>query len=166
MHEFLEHDMMYVIRLDEVLWGSLLLALTLCVHGAVMVRTLGASTALMERTKEHRPRLVSMGILVFTALMIVSANLFEVCVWAVFFVWKEAQPNVFSAFYNALLNFTTLQAGYLPLRWRLLEGMLGVSGLLTFAWSTSILSSLAHEFMQDALADEERKRRSRLAVRK
>jgi len=42
-----------------------------------------------------------------------------------------------------MLNYTTLQAGYLPQRWRLLEGMLGMAGLLTFAWSTSILFSLA-----------------------
>jgi len=166
MHQFLERDLTYVIRLDEVLWGSLLLALTLVIHGTALVRTLGASTVLMERTKQDRPGYMSMGILVFTALMIVLANLFEVIVWATFFVWKEAQPNIFSAFYNSLLNFTTLQAGYLPPRWRLLEGMLGICGLLTFAWSTSILSSLAHGFMEEAIAQEKEKRGSKLAITK
>ena len=59
--------------------------------------------------------------------------------------------NVSSAFYNALLNYTMLQAGYLPLRWRLLEGMLGIAGLLTFAWSTTIFFWSAPKFVQDAM---------------
>ena len=34
MHDFLERDMAYVIRLDEIVWGGILLALTLVIHGA------------------------------------------------------------------------------------------------------------------------------------
>ena len=96
--------------------------------------------------------------------MIVVANLIEVGTWAGFYVWKGAQPNPFSAFYNALLNFTTLQAGYLPLRWRLLEGMLGVAGVLTFAWSTSVLFSLTQEFQEKALLIAKQRREKRSAV--
>ena len=61
------------------------------------------------------------------------------------------QPNPFSAFYNALVNYTTLGAGYLPLRWRLLEGMLGMAGLLSFAFTTSALIAVTHELMRPAL---------------
>jgi hypothetical protein len=32
------------------------------------------------------------------------------------------------------------------LRWRLLEGMISVAGLLTFAWSTRIMPTPAQEF--------------------
>jgi hypothetical protein len=49
------------------------------------------------------------------------------------------------------LNYTTLAAGYLPQRWRLLEGMLGTAGLLTFAWSTGVLFSLAQNYQEKAL---------------
>jgi len=158
MHGFLERDIAYVIRLDEVLWGSLLLALTLIIHGAGMFHTLTASTAFIERTKRYRSAYISMGILILATLMIVLVSLVEVMVWAGFFVWKDAQPNIFSAFYNAILNYTTLQAGYLPLRWRLLEGMLGIAGLLAFAWSTSIMMSLVQQFTQEQL---ERRQKTR-----
>jgi hypothetical protein len=107
---------------------------------------------------------VGLGILILAAWMIILINLTEVMVWAGFYVWKGAQPNPFSAFYNALLNYTTLQAGYLPLRWRLLEGMLGMAGLLTFAWSTSVLFSLAQKFQEQALLIARQRRERRSAV--
>lgn len=66
------------------------------------------------------------------------------------FAWKNAQPNPFSAFYYALGNYTTLGGGYLPVRWRLLEGLLAMSGLLSFAFSTSVLIALAPKLMTEA----------------
>jgi hypothetical protein len=60
-----------------------------------------------------------------------------------------------------LLNFTTLQAGYLPMRWRLLEGMLGIAGLLTFAWSTGVLVSMAQQFQKLALLRLKRRVKAR-----
>jgi len=153
MDEFLQRDVAYVTRVDEILWGGLLLALTIAIHGVGMFVTLRASNAIKSRTRQARSRfpLMGLGILILAAWMIVLSNLIEVIVWARFFVWQGAQPNIFSAFYHAILNFTTLAAGYLPMRWRLLEGMLGMAGLLTLAWSTSVLYALAREFMQDAL---------------
>jgi hypothetical protein len=45
----------------------------------------------------------------------------------------------------------------LNLDWRLLEGMSGIAGLLTFAWSTRVLLTLADEFQrQRLLAVEQR----------
>ena len=40
-------------------------------------------------------------------------NIVEVMLWTVFFVLAGAQPNHSASFYNAMLNYTTLQAGYL-----------------------------------------------------
>ena len=153
MHEFSQQDLAYVTRADEVLWGGLLLAITIAIHGLGMLFTLRTSNALKERFEQERSRhpAVGLGIIIVAAWMIILVNLTEIAVWAGFYVWKDAQPNPFSAYYNAMLNYTTLQAGYLPQRWRLLEGMLGMAGLMTFAWSTSILFSLAQEFQEKAL---------------
>ena len=90
---------------------------------------------------------VRTAVFILTILAIVVLHLFEVMVWAAFFTWKGAQPNASSAFYNALVNYTTLGAGYLPIRWRLLEGMLGMAGLLCFAFSTSALLALAQQIV-------------------
>src|SRR5215831_13784769 len=145
MYDFPARDIAYVIRVDEIVWGGLLLALSIAMHGVGTFQILRMTTAVTEWTREAlaRFRPGRIGIVILAVWMIVLLHLSEIAVWAGFFVWKEAQPNIFSAFYNAMLNYTTLQAGYLPLRWRLLEGMLGMTGLLTFAWSTTTLFSLA-----------------------
>lgn len=150
MDIFLQRDIAYVTRVEEVVWGCLLLALTLSIHGMGMYQVMRVSTALMGRIRKLHARW-GMGVLVVVAWIIVIVHLTEVLVWASFYVWKGAQPNIFSALYNALVNYTTLGAGYLPLRWRLLEGMLGMAGLLSFAWSTSVLIALAQELMLRAL---------------
>jgi thiamine transporter ThiT len=156
MNEFLQRDLDYVMRLDEVLWGCLLLAITLSIHVAGLFRTMRVSLALMGHPKKLRPGF-DMGVVILVALMLIVLHLIEVTVWAGFFTWKGAQPNPFSAFYNALVNYTTLGAGYLPLRWRLLEGMLGMAGLLSFAFSTSALFALAQALMRPAWTEQQQK---------
>ena len=55
--------------------------------------------------------------------------------------------------YHALVNYTTLNSGYLPQRWHLLEGLLAIAGLLTLAWSTGILYTLIQDFQRKVLSD-------------
>jgi hypothetical protein len=153
MDVFPQQDLAYVISADEIVWGGVLLALTIAVHGTAMLQILRMAFALTERTLGRSRSLgLQLAILIVAAWMIVLAHLVEIGIWATFFVWNGAQPNIFSAFYNAMLNYATLAAGYLPLRWRLLEGMLGIAGVLTFAWSTSTLLLLAPKITQAALA--------------
>ena len=47
----------------------------------------------------------------------------------------------------------------LPLKWRLLEGMIATAGLLGFAWSTGVLYPLAQEF-QDQQVQRRKERRA------
>jgi hypothetical protein len=146
LYEFLQRDIDYVIRLDEILWGCGLLAVTLVIHGVGLFQVVRSSAGLLAQSRISLPGLRA-GVFVLTILTIVVLHLLEVMVWAAFFTWKSAQPNASSAFYNALVNYTTLGAGYLPIRWRLLEGMLGMAGLLCFAFSTSALLALAQQIV-------------------
>jgi len=159
MPGFSAQDLAYVIRLDELAWGGLLLALTVAVHGTGMFNIMRMTVMLADRTAQVRLRFPALGmaILIVAVWIIVVVHLAEVAIWAAFFVWKDAQPNIFSAFYAALLNYTALQAGYLPIRWRLLEGMLGIAGLLSFAWSTGTLLALAAKFIQEPVQQPSKK---------
>ena len=154
MYEFLQRDIDYVIRVDEILWGCVLLAITLIVHGVGLFHALRWSAPLMASGKRRLPGF-RVAVFVITVLAIVVLHLLEVMLWAMFFTWKGAQPNGSSAFYHALVNYTTLGAGYLPIRWRLLEGMLGMGGLLSFAFSTSALLTLAQQLIRLPLIDKE-----------
>jgi len=164
MDQFLERDLAYVIRLDEIGWGALLLGITLVIHGVGLFQITRVISVLLGRTEHTRSAFESMGILVLAAWLIVMTNLVEIAVWAGFFVWKDAQPNAFSAYYNAILNYTTLQAGYLPVRWRLLEGLLGMAGMMTAWWSTSLWFNVAQQLMQESMTREREKHRSRASA--
>ena len=141
----------YVIKLDEVMWGGLLVAITMAIHGTGMFTILRITDSLKERHAPMESFVGGLGLVIFASLLIIMTNIIEVMVWTVFFFVQGAQTNHSVAFYNALLNYTTLQAGYLPQRWHLLEPLLGMAGLLTVAWSTGILYMLAQDFQNNQL---------------
>jgi len=148
----------YVISFDELMWGSVLVAITMVIHGTGMFLILMMVESLKERFAPMESFLGGLGLVILSSLLIIITNILEVIVWASFFLLEAAQPNHSISMYNALLNYTTLQAGYLPQRWHLLEALLGMAGLLTVAWSTGILYMLAQDFQDRQLRKRRRKR--------
>ena len=148
---------LYEIKLHEILWGGLLVALTMAIHGTGMFAILQVADRLKERFAPMESFLGGLGVVILASVMILMVNLVEVIMWTVFFFLVGAQANHSTAFYNALLNYTTLQAGYLPRHWQLLEPLLGMAGLLTVAWSTGILFMLAQDFQETQLRKRRRK---------
>lgn len=147
----MSHEPAYVIRLGELLWGLMLLAVTTGIHGIGMLWTLRVTGAYARRFRNAESFAPSLGRVVLATWMITSVHLVEVFLWAVFLVWKDAVPRG-NAYYVALMNYTTLGSEFdLAPRWRLLEGMTGIAGLMTFAWSTGVLMTLAQNFQDRAL---------------
>jgi hypothetical protein len=148
----MSHEPLYVMKLGELAWGLVLLAVTMAVHGIGMLWTLRVTGAFAQRFRNAATFAPSLGRVVLATWMITSVHLFEVFLWAVFLVWKGAVTQHGLAYYVALMNYTTLGSEY-PLSpgWRLLEGMTGIAGLMTFAWSTGVLMTLAQNFQDRAL---------------
>jgi hypothetical protein len=153
---------LFVIKLDEIMWGSLLVAITMAIHGIGMFWILRLVDTIKERYDPLESFTGGLSLVVLASLLIIITNIIEVMVWTTFFFLQGAQTNHHRAFYNALLNFTTLQASYLPERWQLLEPLLGIAGLLTVAWSTGIMYMLAQDF-QDTQMRLRKQRREKLA---
>jgi hypothetical protein len=145
--------MHYVTSLEEVLWGITLVAITMAFHGFGMLLTLFTSHVLKEATGGARSFLVGVGVLILASWIIVLVHLTELLVWAAFFLWQDAMPNASTSYYFALMQYTTVGSSFsLPLRWRLLDGMIPIAGLMTFAWSTGVLFTLAQEFQNRQLS--------------
>lgn len=144
----------YVISLEEALWGSVLVAITMVIHGTGMFSILRVVRALKERFESTKSFFGGLSVVILSSLLIIFTNVLEVIIWAGFFALQGAEPNQSVAFYNALLNYTTVQAGYLPQRWHLLEPLLAMAGLLTGVWSTGILYMLAKDFQDAQLGRE------------
>ena len=142
----------YVTGIEEIGWGVSLVAITMVLHGIGMVWTLRAVKTLKARLGPELGLAASLLILVVAAWLITVSHLVEVFTWAGFFLWKHAMPNPSIAYYFALLDYTTLGSEYdLPSNWRLLEGMIAIAGLMTFAWSTGVFFAVAEEFQDREL---------------
>jgi hypothetical protein len=138
--------------LEEVAWGIVLIAVTMAMHAIAMPTTLLACHRLHARLSGSRRFRRDVVVLLAASWMIVSAHLVEVVVWAVFLDLQDAFPNVSAAYYFALLQYTTVGSELtLPDRWRLLGGMIAMAGLLTFAWSTTVLLTLALRVQAEGL---------------
>src|SRR4030095_5620242 len=133
----------YVISAEEVVWGGLLVAITMIIHGTGMFSTLLVYQSVKERFHPLESFSGGLGLIVLCSLLIILTNVIEVIVWASFFLVQGAQPSHSVSMYNALLNYTTLQAGYLPQHWRLLEALLGVAGFVHGAGSPGSLHKIA-----------------------
>ena len=143
----------YVAGFEEIAWGVALVAITMVLHGLGMVWTLRLVHGLKGRLGPNVKLAASLLVLVVAAWLITVTHLVEVFAWAGFLHWQRALPNMSMAYYLSLLDYTTLGCEYdLPVRWRLLEGMIAISGLMTFAWSTGVLFTLAQEFQARVLA--------------
>jgi hypothetical protein len=148
---------LYVAGFEEIAWGVALVAIIMVLHGLGMVWTLRAVHGLKNRLGPNINLAASLLVLVVAAWLITVSHLVEVFAWAGFLHWKRALPNMSMAYYLSLLDYTTLGCEYdLPVKWRLLEGMIAISGLMTFAWSTGVLFALAQEFQARQLHRGER----------
>jgi hypothetical protein len=152
-------DPTYVTSLEELFWGATLIAITMTMHGFGMVSIQRVTRAVKERLARAPSFFSGMSVLVLTSWLILIVHLLEVFAWCGFFYWKDAvntQTNTPATaslcYYFALMDYTTLGSDFnLHIRWRLLEGMIAVAGLLTFAWSTGILLTLAQDFQDQEL---------------
>jgi hypothetical protein len=154
----------YVTSIDEIVWGSLLVALTLVIHGFGMIWTLRISNALKRRFEPDPSFLAGITILILTTWIITFVHIAEIMVWAGFFQWKDCFHNYSEAAYFAFMDYTTVGSEYnLPQDWRLLEGMIATAGLMGFAWSTGVLLTLAQEFQEQQLGQLKKRDEKRRA---
>lgn len=145
-------DLTYVLSLEEVTWGLALIAVTMTIHAVAMPTTLVACGASRQPSSSGRSFFGGVRVLLLGSAMIATTHLLEVIVWGGFFYVRDAFPTASSAYYYALLQYTTVGSDLsLPDRWRLLGGMIAMAGLLTFAWSTAVLLTLAGRFQAERL---------------
>jgi voltage-gated potassium channel len=143
----------YVTSIEEIVWGGILLAITMVLHGLGMLAVLRMNLRLTSRFGKTPSFIADISALILASWTILFVHLVEVVVWAGFFLWKKAFVNASTCYYFSLNEYTTVGSALgLPLHWRLLEGMIAAAGLLTFAWSTGVLLVLAQNFQDRQLA--------------
>ena len=142
-----------VLNVGTLLWGVLLIAVTMAVHAVGMPATRSVAGRLWTRWPPRRGLYGGVPVLILGSWMIVGVHLVEVIIWSAFLVWRGALTPAADAFYFTLCQYVTVGSDLsLPERWRLLGGMISMAGLLTFAWSTAVLLTLEQRFENAQLA--------------
>ena len=84
------------------------------------------------------PYLSRIWLFVRIAAWIIFFHLLEISVWATFYWWKNAMPDMSSSLYFSAVTYTTTGYGdlLLPPDWRLVGGVEALTGILMCGWST------------------------------
>jgi hypothetical protein len=84
-------------------------------------------------------RLRMLGTLCGVIVYLFALHLLEMCLWASVLKSLAGYSSFAVSLYESALAFTTMDVAELPPAWKFLSAAEGVTGLLMFAWSTSVL---------------------------
>ncbi len=152
--------------------GSFILVLLVMLHGGAIHGVLVLHKRNGRRLLRERPHLIE-AVLLFgwTVFLMLALHILGVALWAVALIHLGFIPHPYDAIYFCANAYTTLGYGSVDLgmHWRILAPIIGISGLFTFAWTTSALVQVVSVHSQlvdqmEAKLDEELKLRSKLRV--
>jgi hypothetical protein len=123
--------------LVRALYICALAGLCVALHAAAMMVMFRWLRSRMERARSSFVRDVWLLVRVSWALILL--HLIEIMVWAVFFVWRGALPDLETAFYFSSITYTTVGYGdvVLDAAWRNFSSAAAVTGILMTGLSTS-----------------------------
>jgi hypothetical protein len=89
-------------------------------------------------------------IFVLLAGWMILFHLVEITVWASFYVWERAMPDLQSALYFSAVTYTTTGYGdvVLPSEWRLVGAVEALTGILMCGWSTGFFFAVVHRMVE------------------
>jgi voltage-gated potassium channel Kch len=126
------------------------LLIALALMGVCVVIHAAGMTLALRQLRTHRPPTLRFWpvtrMFVLVAAWIILLHLAEIAVWAVFYLWREAMPDLASALYFSAVTYTTTGYGdlVLPEGWRLLGGVHALTGILMCGWSTGFFFAVVN----------------------
>ena len=120
--------------LSKLLVAWCLMALCVVIHAVALtlaMRVLGRRPAVKRAG-------ASIGLCTTVAGFIVLLHTIEIGVWAVFYVWRQALPDLQSSLYFSAVTYTTTGYGdiVLPTGWQLFGAVEALTGILMSGLST------------------------------
>lgn len=122
--------------LSIALIACALVAITVAVHAVGLAALLNALWKRQTQLPTHFWPATWLLVRVTWALLLI--HVIEIAVWALFYVWAKCLPDAESAFYFSGVTYATVGYGdlVLPLPWRMLGPVEGLTGILMCGLST------------------------------
>ena len=139
--------------------GACMLVFLVLLHGAGLHAILVFRARRERRLRIGRPRLVA-ALLLFgcSVFLMLSLHIGEFLVWTLALMRMGLIAHISDAIYFSANAYTTLGYGNVDLgpHWRNVAPIMGISGLFTFAWTTSALVDVvsAHRKLLEQLEEE------------
>jgi hypothetical protein len=128
-------------------WG--LMALCVVIHAVGMTLALGV----LRGRRSVKQASSSIGLFITLAGFIVALHMIEITVWALFYVWRQAMPNLQDSLYFSAVTYTTTGYGdlVLPRGWQLLGAVEALTGILMNGLSTGFFFAVVSRmFTEDS----------------
>ena len=128
-----------------VAWGLMAVCVAIHATGMAVGHTLAAWPA--HQAQRMWPLT---WLLIRLAGWIIVLHVIEITLWAVFYVWQGAMPDLQSALYFSAVTYTTTGYGdlLLPREWQLLGGVEALTGILMCGWSTGFFFAVFSRMFQ------------------
>ncbi len=135
--------------LRQILIAFILVSINVSIHATGMVELM--NWLMSKRAKFEKKFGTVENIFLFIEIfaIILSLHLAQICVWAGFYrIWAHLK-DFESALYFSITTYATIGYGdmVLPTEWRLLGTIEGITGVLTFGWSTGVIFAVASRLM-------------------
>jgi hypothetical protein len=120
-----------------------LMAVCVVIHAACVATALPWVRAHSTTQAQARP-LVRIWLFVRIAAWMISFHLLEIGVWAAFYWWVGALPDLPSSMYFSAVTYTTTGYGdvVLTVDWRILGGVEALTGIVMCGWSTGFFFAM------------------------
>lgn len=135
--------------ITKLLLGLLLMGASVAIHASGMASLL--------RWLQQRPRTAQRfwpmtGHFILLAAWMILLHLLEIAIWAGFYAWRGAMPDLQSALYFSAVTYTTTGYGdlVLPPEWRLVGGIEALTGILMCGLSTGFFFAVVSRVLQAA----------------
>jgi len=135
--------------LREILVAFILVSINVSIHATGMVEIFRWLTRKRSEIEKKLGTVTNIVLFIEIFAVILSLHLAEICVWAGFYTLWGGLKNFEPALYFSIVTYSTIGYGdvTLPVEWRLLGGIEGVTGVLTFGWSTGVIFAVASRLM-------------------
>lgn len=120
--------------------GGMLIILTVFIHAIGMDFILG-KVPFLERIFHSKKSIWKALVLTSVVLLVTCVLIVEIWIWALFYFYVNAFPDIETALFFSIDAFSTVGFGdvIVPKQWRLLGSIEAVSGFLLFGWSAAFI---------------------------
>lgn len=144
---------------SQLVISAILIGITVVIHAVALDRIFAALERVGPLVYRYFRHGWKVPLLILTVLGVFAAHIVQIWLWAFFYLWVDALPNLEEALYFSTSTFTTVGFGDLVLdeNWRLLSSFQSANGFILFGWSTAFIFEITSKLYREDMIEKREK---------